>query len=113
MISISQTSMKRSIVRNNSTVGVSNQTRISLSFGLSRTLTHEVISKSMISKSMISKSMISAESWICGGQMSIGGGNVGWVIGNRGTVGVGNEASLAVYSSHQADQSQFKHDLCL
>merc|ERR1719436_1497760 len=106
MISISQTSMKRSIVRNNSTVGVSNQTRISLSFGLSRTLTHEVISKSMISKSMIS-----AESWICGGQMSIGGGNVGWVIGNRGTVGVGNEASLAVYSSHQADQSQFKHDL--
>merc|ERR1719233_867257 len=80
--SISISSMKRSIVRYNSAVGVGNQCRISL--GLGRTLANVVIS-------MISKSRVS------GGKVSLGGSKVGSIIRHQGTIGVGHKTGLAVH----------------
>merc|ERR1719233_266900 len=73
--SISISSMKRSIVRYNSAVGVGNQCRISLSLGLGRTLANVVIS-------MISKS------WVGGGKVSLGGSKVGSIIRHKSTIGI-------------------------
>merc|ERR1719233_1370473 len=91
--SISISSMKRSIVRYNSAVGVGNQCRISLSLSLGRTLANVVIS-------MISKS------WVGGGQVSVCGSNIGSIIRHEGTIGVGHKTGLAVHRSHQAKKSQ-------